>query len=216
MTDVHSPKQPSYNKKPVEKFYSDDTAKKLKEMYKSRDHLIKSVLRMFKFMSKPIDLLIKEHQSEHKSKCKNLNFDASISDMLDQQYDSIESAEYIQSLLKKKIDMVPAIFDFCYIYYIHYFDDTAPFHKLPVTISKLRLIFNALHAYGNKYIDINSIFEQCLENTHVLEMRQEPPCYLTTDLSNDELLEKFNNIILPILKDLITELLKLDPQLLKK
>jgi hypothetical protein len=218
MTDNGYPDKKSYlhNKKPVETFYSDNTAKRLKDMYKNPYHLIKSIIRMFKFMSKPIAVLIKEHQSEHLSKYKNLTLDVSISDALKQNYESIESAEYFQSLLKKKIDMVPAIFDFCYIYYIHYFDDTAPFHKLPVTISKLRMIFNSLHIYKSKYTDINSIFEQCLENTHVLEMRQEPPCYLTTYLSNDELLEKFNNIIIPILKDLITELLKLDTKHISK
>jgi hypothetical protein len=193
-----------------EPIYTGDTAQKIKQMYISSSNLLQTIIKMYKTMSKPVSKQLwektaKDIQDDTMSAKYDLNLDNFVKDSCTE----ILSMQQNSKNFKKKLEMVPVIIDFCYIYYVHYFDDTAPFHKLPATLFKYRLISNTLCAYGPTYNTVNSIFEQIIENDIIIDMCQSPPYHLRTDLTEMEIKEKMEIHVLPIIKNLINSILKL-------
>jgi hypothetical protein len=196
---------------PKEQFYKDDVVKELKQLYKDRGHLLKTIIKMYKNISTTIKKQLWEKtERDISNDLANTKISLDMDNIIKNSYKEMVNAQNDQKQLHKKMEMLPYIINFCYIYYIHSFDDTAPFHKLPVTIFKYRMIINTLHAYGNdKYENINAIFEQIILQPLICDMCQSPPFYMRTELSDGDIKEKFSIIIIPILKDLLNSLLKL-------
>jgi len=184
----------------------------LKEMYKDRKKILDSIISMYKYIftdeKKQIwEKTAKDVQDDIMSAKYNLDLDR----IVKESYAEILNAEQAATLFNKKLGMIPALLDFCYVYYVTHFSEDAPFYKLTETKIKYRLIINRLHAYGNEtYNKINDIFEKILDSQLLREMRVEsPPFHLMTDLSIKELKEKMEMEIKPILKDLLNNLLLL-------
>lgn len=187
-----------------EQFYTDKTAETLKNMYKNRKHLFNSCLRMYKFLLLDTNKLTENFSKKNVQKIDEI-INMKIINGINYNDITTISLEYKQKIIYKKVDIIPVIFDFLYIYYIHYFDNNAPFHKLPMTTAKLNLIFNAIHC--EKYQEINELFEDVIDNKIINTMRQQPPFYLTTDMSLNEIDEKINLLIIPIIKSIMDRLL---------
>ena len=186
----------------MEQFYSDTVADELKKIYKDRKNLLKTITAMYKDMfgvKKPIapktnDLPINSYSldlnsifSEHK------------------QYID-DTKDYIDTIMKST-SMIPSFLDFCYIYYVTHYDSDAPFHKLPSTKTKYRLIISTLQANQNP---INLILEKIILDDLFREIRIEsPPFHIRTELSNEEVVEQLESHIKPMCKELYESILRL-------
>jgi hypothetical protein len=196
-----------------EQFYSDTAATKLKKMYKSRENLLCTILSMTKFISTSTAKHVHKTLVKSKATKDMIHLNESLTSFILNQQDEITSIQDYGLIVQEKLKLLPVLIDFCYVYYVHSFDDNAPFHKLPMTVAKLRMILSALHAYGNHYAQVNSIFELIIENQILTDMRIEtPPYYMRTDLTDKEIEEKLNLLVIPAIKDLLKELIYLDPK----
>lgn len=193
-----------------EQFYDTHTAYKLKKMYKSREKLLKTIIKLYKYIfKKPAKPLWEKTKDELSS--LDTGFTLNLQSIIKESYDQIHTIEGSEKIIQTKTEFLPVMLDFCYIYYIHYFDDNAPFHKLPTTVFKYNLIVNTLRANGNPlYDEINKTFKKILESNLFTQMRMEtPPFYLRTHLSPGQIEDDIQEIIKPVCKKLMDNLLKL-------
>jgi hypothetical protein len=195
-----------------ETFYSESTTAKLKALYGDRTKLLAKILDMYKFIFKQEKKQIWEKTAaDIDDDVMSAKYDLNLDNIVKESYAEILNANQITELINKKTAMIPILLDFCYVYYVGNFDEDAPFHRLPTTHLKYCLITRALHAYGTDiYANINSIFEQIINNTFFKDLRIEtPPYYLRTELTQTEIKEKLAIVVKPICKDLVNYLLKL-------
>ena len=108
----------------------------------------------------------------------------------------------------KKLDLIPAFLDFCYIYYIHFHDDTVPIYRLPKSIERFSLIVNNIPSCSNNKC-LNTQWKNIISNTTISDIRKDPPFKLRHGLLDSQIDDLIYIILQPICKDLLTELLKL-------
>lgn len=212
MDDIEEPGVSPYVDPPQEQFYSENVSNKLKEMYGDRSKLLKKITEIYKFIFKPVNKEVwKKTDSDINDDVMSAKYNLDLDRIVKESYAEILNNEKATLLLNKKTKMIPVLLDFCYIYYVTHFDPDVPFYKLPMTCNKYRLLANVLHAYGSEeYNNINGIFENIIENEFFKDLRiEEPPFYLRTEFSQDEIKEKLNIIVSPVCKELLTYLLKL-------
>ena len=118
----------------------------------------------------------------------------------------------IKHQFEKKIKSIPVFLDFCYIYYIHHFDEEAPFHKLPSGMNKYNLIISACNGWASKYAEINKTFKQIITNKILTDFRMEnpeyPPYLLRTTLDKEEIVGNLTKQK-PLFKKLLECMMKL-------
>lgn len=190
----------------------DSISKKLKESYGNRTTLLSKIIAMYKFIFKEEKKQIWEKTaSDVNDDVASAKYNLDLDKIVKESYAEIYNAEQLNKLVKKKITMIPAFLDFCYIYYVTYFDENCPFYKLPISKLKYRVIATSLRAYGNEQLhDINILFEKIIDDEFFKELRIEyPPFCLRTELTDAEIREKLNTTVKSTCKVLLDKLLKL-------
>lgn len=187
---------------------NDIIADKLKKMYGTRKHLLTTIIKMYKFMESEQELLSKSDIQDDVAEAK---FDLNIDRFIKESYAEILNTENKNLFVNNKVKMLPAYLDFCYLYYVHSFDDNAPFYNLPKSVFKYRVINSTLHVPDEDlYANINNCFEDIINTPIISDMcREIPPYYMRTELSTDEIDIQLREVILPKCKKILSELIKI-------
>lgn len=184
-------------------------AQKIREMYQNRPNLLKSILKIYKFIFKPMrKQLYEKTEKDITDDVMSAKFNMDLDKFVKESYAEILNNKNSDKLLFSKISLIPVFLDFCFIYYAHYFDEEAPFYKLPNTIFKFKLVSSSLNKNNPIYTAIDKTFEEIILDETVKDMRIEsPPYYLRNSLPTGELKNKITNHINPIFKKLMNLLL---------
>lgn len=175
---------------------------KIKSIYQSRESLLKGILSMYKFMF-----------SDEKQIWQKTTDDV-FNDVVNSKYDlNVDVKPYTDdtALFNQKTHMVPALIDFCYIYYVTHYNKDAPLYKLPSKL-KFKLVIYVLHCKDTA-IDkaIQDDFMFIIDDPLFTEMRDEElPFHISSSLSIDEQRNVFEKNIKPTINNIISNLLRLD------
>lgn len=215
MENAEEVKEVEYTSKSnvIEQFYPDDLSNQLGIMFNDRPKLLSAILRLYKFVFKDEKKQIWEKTSNDiQDDVVNAKYNLDLDKIVKESYAEIMNAQQFNRLIQKKTTIIPIFLDFCYVYYVKHFSLDAPFHKLPMTITKYRLITDSLKAYGDeRYSKINNLFEQIIGSELFKEVRhEEPPFYLMTDMTIDEMKTMLIEDIKPLCKQLLEAILKLE------
>jgi hypothetical protein len=188
---------------------SNELSEKIKSLFPSRKVHIDTLLKLYKFIFSGNKKAIWEKTEEElKDDILNTSYSLDISKILEQHLLEIKQFEKQKENFNKRLSAIPVFIDFAYLFYVQHYDVSAPVYKLPAYLNKYKMITYCLKAPIND--DLYACFEQCIENNFLSELRVEnPPFYLTTDLSEKEIKEKIELIVKPLCKDILTQLLKM-------
>lgn len=180
----------------------------MEELYKDRKRIINTITSMYKFIfSSEKKQIWEKSANDIQDDVMSAKYNLDLDKIVKESYADILNAESRTKLIQKKTQMIPALLDFCYVYYVKFYNGEAPFYKVPMSKLKLRFILSTLKANNET---INGLFEKIIEDKFLAELRQEiPPYYLRTELSIDEIKEKLENDAKPICKQLLEQLYRL-------
>jgi hypothetical protein len=183
-------------------------SEQLKSLYKDRPTLMSKILSMYKFIFSPEEKQIWEKTANDISDdIANAKYNLDLDRVVKETYAAIENAEQTDALFNRKTTMIAPLLDFCYIYYVTHYDDTAPLYKLPTNKFKFDLITKVLHADDEKS---KKLFSGIINSDLFASLRKEDmPFYLCTEMSIEEQRKAFEKIVKPTMKDLINSLLLL-------
>lgn len=184
-----------------------DIIKSFKEMFPDRETHLKTLFQIYKAIAIDDKKQMWEMNEEDllNELAKKESFQ--LKNDLDQQSDDIKKYVFKNVVFHKKVSSVPVFIDFAYMYYITYFDHNAPICRLPKNMLKYKLFAQMLNIPKD---NLYNCFEQCIENEFFKELRiEEPPFYLRTELTEDEIKKKFRNLVLPLLKEILGYLVRL-------
>ena len=163
----------------------------VKEKYNTLDNLLKNIIKCYKNIFKP------------------LNISKMDSDMV-KFYSDFKLPSYLNKFkqdIKNKLVYINSFLDYCFIYYVHFSDDSAPFYKLPFSFSKFMMIVSFLQ-YNNVYI--NDIFRIIINNDFLSKNHDiEYPLLLDTKLSVIGIEKKIQTEFKPLFKFLLENILNL-------
>lgn len=188
---------------------SESTAVKIKQLYKTKPKLLKGIVNLYKFIFLPIEKQIKKQTpNDISDNVTCLEYGNNINAFIKQNYADIANIENKIALINKKVEALPPFLDFCFIYYAHYFDDSAPFYKLPNTNFKFNLICN-LCKYMKCRPNINKAFNDIISDKLIKDMRMDPPYHMRADKTPDEMLNDLLTNAKPLCSQLLNEILLL-------
>jgi hypothetical protein len=112
-----------------------------------------------------------------------------------------------KTIQQKQLLLIPIFIDFAFVYYLRGYDDQSPIRKLPIGLTKFNMIMNLVNAPKDRLYEIFTMF---ITNEFIAEIRQEnPPFYLMTDLTEEEVDYKLTNVVQPLFKELLDSIVKL-------
>lgn len=190
-------------------FYTKETTEALQEQFKDLDKMLKIIVKMFKYINKKYIKKIHEKTEEEilkelQDNKDNLNF--SSLNVNNVTSNILEEFTTLESTMQKKIDTFTAFCDFAYNYYIKTHDVDVDFHPLPYTVEKFDLIM----AYYHPNCEVAEDLRQIIENKFMKQLRKQgAPFLFITEMSISEVQEKFDNLVVPLAKNILNNLLKL-------
>mgnify|MGYP001585410748 CR=1 FL=1 len=184
----------------------------LKKMFPSREVHIKFLINMYKFcFPKKNYTLFEKTNSELVEDIQTTPITLNCSADIQEQTEALKKCYDEEKLFIKRLNNIPVFIDFAYLYYIWYYDSTAPIYKLPATLLKFNMIKNALEKTN---ADIDSAFICCIENELIRDLRIiQPPYMMRTELSMKDVNNKILCTIEPKCKYILNELLSLEKKL---
>ncbi len=192
-----------------EQFYEETVIEKLKKIFPDKQTHMKMLLKLYTICfpdDKPVKLPLFERPvsgviEEIKDTAMSLDIEKSIQE----ETDAIKQFYLEEERLKKRVNSIPVLIDFAYLYYVWLYDSTAPIHKMPMTMLKFNLISDALNSPQNA---LHANFKHCIENYFIRDIRiEKPPFMMRTEMSPTEIKDNINTIVKPICKEILKDLL---------
>lgn len=182
----------------------------LKEMFPSNKQHMQILLKTYKLcFPKKInaELIFNKNEDTLLKDIKNNDYSFDFVKAVEEQKAALFEHANRDKILATQLENIPVFLDFAFIYYVWYFDDQAPIHKMPSTVLKFNMITDALGVERN---DLYSAFFKCVENNFIKELRiEKPPFMLRTEMTFEDVQKKLLDIN-PLLKNILDALLKLN------
>ncbi len=109
--------------------------------------------------------------------------------------------------LTHRLELIPVFVDYCFMYYLKHYDITVPVIKFPSNKIKLNIIFSVAKCKDQK---INNLFNFISDDKYFKEfMKENPPFYLTSETSFDQIEITLNTYLVPRFKELLDYIIRL-------
>jgi len=119
-----------------------------------------------------------------------------------------------QERFASSLEQIPKLIDMLFLYYIWYYDNTAPFKALPRNTIKFKILSEVLNIPKDQLWEN---FIKCMTCPFIKELYIDvPPYILRTELTYQQINEKIHTLVKPLCKNILTDLLKLDKQKIKE
>jgi hypothetical protein len=167
----------------------DNERQKLRTMYSDKLRLSRAIINLYKkiFTAASKSLFDMDYEEvKRQTNMSDLNFNPEeLVSGLRAQENAIQN--YKQAVNSKTLAL-PALIDFMFIYYVHSGNqregEFIPVYKLPSSPLKLGLIYSAAKKTND---EINRVFAAFLRDEFVVDLYQDPPFYMRTDMTIDEI-----------------------------
>jgi hypothetical protein len=190
----------------IEEYKPKDVSDHVKKLYDGDiRNLMSLILQLYKFIIEemPDTEEIPDTEDKKKKNYEDIDINFDMNKLYQKAYKDTVDKNIKNILVNKKIDTIPDLLDFCFIYYIHKHDDRAPFYEAPLHEMRFQFICKTMNLGKDK---INKSFLDLINNPLIHDMRTKKPYYLTTEIDYKELDKKIIHTIAPLFKVLISYL----------
>lgn len=198
---------------PTENNFEDEKnlLKQFKNLYNDKKKIMSAILGLYKFMQiKNIKQIYEKTENDVNNDIASAKFNLCLDKMVKETHINIINAKKSKQLFYQKLELLPQLLDFCWVYFLKSIADDIPSYKLPMNLLKFGFIVKLMKIDREKYGSILCEFENVIKDKFFCDVRREcPPFFLTTDLSYEELMVIYDNKVKPTIKKIIEVLLKM-------
>ena len=186
-----------------------DVKDDMRELYKDLPRLLRRIIELHNGIFAPEEKQIFEKTAADVSDdIISAKADLSLDNMVKDSYAQVYNYQARKSLFYKKLELIPALFDFYFVYWVKFFDIDAAVYRFPMTELKLQLIASCIKTVDDQS-DAYEIFRYIINDKFCNDLRQEfPPISTRTDMTYEELRDKLQMELKPkldiVYKHLIT------------
>ncbi len=183
----------------------------LKRLYSDRHNVLNKILKLYKVLTLDLKTANDDIWSKTEQDVLNdvytSNYNLNLKDFVKDSYTKTLANKYNNDLVINKTKIIPVLLDFCWVYYVHYFDPNAPFYVFPRSVEKMNVLLSYLPRAkpDNERVQaIRAIYVDVINSKTFKEMRTEtPPYYITAGLEIEEIEKLIRNDVMPFFKDLL-------------
>lgn len=187
-----------------------DAKEDMRELYKDLPRLLRRIVELHSGIFAPEEKQIFEKTAADVSNdVISAKANLSLDHMVKESCAQIMNYQARQSLFYKKLELIPALIDFYFVYWVKFFDIEAAVYRFPSTELKLQLIASCIKTTADQSA-VYDVFRYIINDSFCSELRQEvPPISTRTDLTYEELRDKLHSELKPKLDIVYSHLLSM-------
>lgn len=167
-------------------------AEKLRNEYRTLPNLLATIAQMANFVFAPVEQQVWEKTADDiTDDVMSAKFDLNMNQQVKHAYAEVLNAQGKQKTLCAKINAIPILLDFCYVYACHIHDTSAPFFCMPATIIKHNMVVRALRIES---VDLLRALQDVIVDELISDLRAAPPYLLRVDCDCDVMVDLLANI----------------------